>query len=80
MSSPAPVAASAAETAPRLSLLQMVQSVAWSFFGVQSHAHRLRDFQRGQPLPFVLVGLLMTAAVVGLFALAAQAAIRFLGA
>lgn len=61
-----------------LSLLQVVQSVAWSFFGVQSHRNRLRDFTLGRPLQFVAVGFLLTGVVVGLFIAAAQLALRFL--
>lgn len=67
------------ETAvPRLSTLQVIQSVAWAFFGVQSHRNRVRDFNAGKPLHFVIVGLLLTGAVVGLFVAAAQLALRFL--
>lgn len=65
-------------TAPGLSTLQVVQSVAWAFFGVQSHRNRVRDFQAGRPLPFIVVGLLLTGVVVGLFVAAAQLALRFL--
>lgn len=61
-----------------LSLLQVVQSVAWSFFGVQSHRNRLRDFTVGRPMQFIVVGFLLTGAVVGLFIAAAQLALRFL--
>ncbi|MCX7070886.1 MAG: DUF2970 domain-containing protein [Gammaproteobacteria bacterium] len=73
MSSPA------RDTPPRgLSLLQVMQSVAWSFFGVQSHRNRLRDFTLGRPLQFVIVGGLLTGVVVALFIAAAQLALRFL--
>lgn len=58
-----------------LSILQVMQSVAWSFFGVQSHRNRVRDFTVGKPLPFIIVGLLLTGAVVGLFIGAAQLAL-----
>ncbi len=67
------------DTPPRgLSLLQVMQSVAWSFFGVQSHRNRLRDFTLGRPLQFVIVGCLLTGVVVALFIAAAQLALRFL--
>lgn len=52
---------------PRLSLWQMMQSVAWSFFGVQSHANRVRDFSRGRAWPFIVVALAMTLGVILLF-------------
>lgn len=64
--------------APRLSTLQVMQSVAWAFFGVQSHRNRVRDFTVGKPLHFIVVGLLLTGTVVGLFVAAAQLALRFL--
>ena len=47
--------------------LQMLSSVAAAFFGVQSRANRERDFTRGKPIHFILMGLGFTAAfVVGL--------------
>ena len=61
-----------------LSILQVFQSVAWSFFGVQSHRNRLRDFTMGRPMQFVVAGLVLTGVVVGLFIAAAQLALRFL--
>ena len=61
-----------------LSILQVIQSVAWSFFGVQSHRNRLRDFTHGRPMQFVVVGFLLTGVVVGLFIAAAQLALHFL--
>lgn len=72
MSSPRPEA-----EAQSLSTLQVMQSVAWAFFGVQSHRNRVRDFNSGKPLHFIVVGLLLTAAVVGLFIGAAQLALAF---
>lgn len=69
-----------ANNVQRLSILQVIQSVAWAFFGVQSHRNRVRDFTAGQPLQFVIVGLLLTGVVVGLFVAAAQLALRFLQA
>jgi len=44
----------------RLSLLQMLSSVAASFFGVQSSRNRERDFSRGRAVHFVVLGLIMT--------------------
>jgi len=67
-----------AAAAPSLSTLQVIQSVAWAFFGVQSHRNRVRDFTSGRPLHFIAVGLLLTGAVVGLFVAAAQLALKFL--
>lgn len=41
-------------------LLQEIGSVLASFFGVQSSRNRQRDFTRGSPARFVVLGLLMT--------------------
>ncbi|HEY9547335.1 MAG TPA: DUF2970 domain-containing protein [Solimonas sp.] len=53
-----------ADNAPkRVTLWQTMTSVAASMFGVQSSKNRRRDFTHGNPLHFIVVGLLM----VGLF-------------
>jgi hypothetical protein len=59
--------------APPPTLWQTVGSVAASFFGVQSRGNRQRDFSRGKPLHFIIIGLLMTVA----FVLVLWAAVRF---
>jgi len=69
-----------ADNAQRLTILQVIQSVAWAFFGVQSHRNRVRDFTVGQPLQFVIVGVLLTGVVVALFVAAAQLALHVLQA
>lgn len=66
-----------AAEAQNLSTLQVIQSVAWAFFGVQSHRNRVRDFNSGKPLHFIVVGLLLTGVVIGLFVGAAQLALLF---
>lgn len=45
-------------------LLQVVASVLAAFFGVQSRRNRERDFTNGRALPFIIVGLVLTAAFV----------------
>jgi len=45
----------------KLSFFQMMQSVAASFFGVQSSKNRERDFKNGNYKHFILIGILMTA-------------------
>ena len=42
-------------------LWQVVQSVNAAFFGVQSDKNRERDFTRGKPIHYIIVGLIMTA-------------------
>lgn len=44
----------------RPTLWQEIASILASFFGVQSSRNRQRDFTRGSPVRFVLLGLLMT--------------------
>lgn len=44
-----------------LGLRQMLQSVLAAAFGVQSDRNRTRDFTRGKPSHFILLGLLFTA-------------------
>ena len=41
-------------------LWQVVKSVLWSFLGVQSERNRERDFSRGKPVHFIVVGAVMT--------------------
>ena len=43
------------------SILDVVKSVLASFFGVQSGKNRKRDFQQGNPMQFILVGIILTA-------------------
>jgi hypothetical protein len=42
-------------------LWQVAKSVAAAFFGVQSEANRQRDFTRGKPSQFIIIGLIATA-------------------
>jgi len=42
------------------SFLDVVKSVLASFFGVQSDKNRERDFQQGNPMQFILVGIVLT--------------------
>ncbi|MGH8458509.1 MAG: DUF2970 domain-containing protein [Nevskiales bacterium] len=46
---------------PPPSLWQVTQSVLAAFFGVQSEAARQRDFTRGKPGQFIIIGLIATA-------------------
>lgn len=53
-----------------LSFREMLQSVLAAAFGVQSGKNRTRDFSRGKPSHFILLGLLLTAIfVLGLYGL-----------
>ena len=61
----------------RPSLWEVTRSVAAAFFGVQSAAQRQRDFTHGRPLHYLLVGLLMSLALSGLFWMAAQLALSY---
>ncbi|MEK1908277.1 MAG: DUF2970 domain-containing protein [Pseudomonas sp.] len=53
-----------------LSFGEMLQSVLAAAFGVQSGKNRSRDFSRGKPSHFLILGVLFTSAfVLVLFAL-----------
>lgn len=56
---------SSAGNSGSVNLWQTTGSVLASFFGVQSARNRVRDFERGSPLAFIGIGLLMTAAFIG---------------
>ncbi|MDH4582890.1 DUF2970 domain-containing protein [Pseudomonas sp. BN415] len=47
-----------------LSFREMLQSVLAAAFGVQSGKNRTRDFSRGKPSHFIILGVLFTAAFV----------------
>lgn len=47
-----------------LTFREMLQSVLAAAFGVQSGKNRSRDFSRGKPSHFILLGVLFTAAFV----------------
>lgn len=44
----------------KMSIRQVMASVAASFFGVQSSRNRERDFAHGRPRDFIMIGLLFT--------------------
>lgn len=53
-----------------LTFREMLQSVLAAAFGVQSGKNRARDFSRGKPSHFILLGVMFTAIfVLVLFAL-----------
>ncbi|MGI0116254.1 DUF2970 domain-containing protein [Zooshikella sp. RANM57] len=43
-----------------ISFLEVLQSVFAAAFGVQSQKKRLKDFSKGKPIHYVLVGILFT--------------------
>lgn len=47
-----------------LKLWEMLQSVLSAAFGVQSGKNRSRDFSRGKPSHFIILGVLFTAVFV----------------
>jgi len=47
-----------------LTLREMLQSVLSAAFGVQSGKNRARDFSRGKPSHFIILGVLFTAVFV----------------
>lgn len=59
--------------------LEVIASVAAAFFGVQSSRQRKRDFKHGNPWHYVLVGLLMTGALIGVLWAAVKLAMHYAG-
>lgn len=53
------------ETEEEVTLWQTAKSVAASFFGVQSSANRQRDFSKGKPHHFIIIGVVMTLLFIG---------------
>ena len=53
-----------AEDNKPLTLWEMLQSVLSAAFGVQSGKNRSRDFSRGKPSHFIILGVLFTAVFV----------------
>ncbi|HHJ14995.1 MAG TPA: DUF2970 domain-containing protein [Gammaproteobacteria bacterium] len=45
-------------------LLQVTMSVMAAMFGVRGNRYRERDFSRGKPVHFILVGLVVTLAFI----------------
>lgn len=45
----------------RVTLLQVLQSVLAAMFGVQSGRNRERDFNRGSPSQYIIIGLIVVA-------------------
>ena len=43
-----------------LTLMQLMGSVFAAMFGVQTNARRKRDFERGRPGQFIIVGIVFT--------------------
>ena len=63
----------------RTGLWSTVTSVAASFFGVQSARNRRRDFSKGKPAQFIVVGLVMTAVFILVVLLAVRLALKSAG-
>ncbi len=63
----------------RPGLWEVTRSVAAAFFGVQSSNQRKRDFTHGNPLHYVLIGLLMTIALSTLLWTSVRLALHFAG-
>ncbi len=62
-----------------LTLWEMLQSVLSAALGVQSGKNRSRDFSRGKPSHFIILGVLFTAAFVLLIFAAVKLVLHFAG-
>ena len=69
-----PVRALLSEERP-VSWWQAAGSVLAAFFGVQSGRNRQRDFSRGRPAQYLVMGLVMTVVLVGLIVIAVRLAL-----
>ncbi|MCE9681638.1 DUF2970 domain-containing protein [Halomonas alkalisoli] len=49
----------------------VIKSVLAAFLGVQKEQQRREDFEKGNPMAFILVGIVMALLFVGLIALVA---------
>ncbi len=72
MSEDSPIQPENDDESDSLSLSQMFGSALAAALGIQSKANRERDFARGKPFHFVIVGLVFTAGFVMLMSLAVQ--------
>ncbi|WP_299232999.1 DUF2970 domain-containing protein [uncultured Halomonas sp.] len=54
----------------------VVKSVLAAFFGVQKDAQRREDFEKGHPVAFITVGILMGLVLVAVVAFVAVSAAR----
>lgn len=52
----------------RLSFMQLLQSVLAALLGVQSESARHRDFSKGRPMHFIVIGVVATVLLVLTFA------------
>lgn len=52
----------------RLSFMQLLQSVLAALLGVQSESARHRDFSKGRPMHFIVIGVVATVLLVLIFA------------
>lgn len=62
-----------------LTLREMLQSVLSAALGVQSGKNRSRDFSRGKPSHFIILGVLFTAAFVLLIFAVVKLVLHFAG-
>ncbi|MDP3815140.1 DUF2970 domain-containing protein [Pseudomonas sp.] len=62
-----------------LTLWEMLQSVLSAALGVQSGKNRSRDFSRGKPSHFIILGVLFTAAFVLLIFAVVKLVLHFAG-
>ncbi|MBF7051985.1 DUF2970 domain-containing protein [Halomonas sp. KAO] len=54
----------------------VIKSVLAAFFGVQKDAQRREDFEKGHPVAFITVGILMGLVLVAVVAFVAVSAAR----
>ncbi|NIC04101.1 DUF2970 domain-containing protein [Billgrantia bachuensis] len=50
---------------------EVIKSVLAAFLGVQREQQRLKDFEEGNPIAFIVTGIVLAAVLVGVIALVA---------
>lgn len=63
----------------RVSLWQTLQSVSASMFGVQSSKNRQRDFTHGNPLHFIIIGLLAVGVFIAVLIVIVKLVLHYAG-
>jgi len=64
---------------PPLRFTELLQSVLAAAFGVQSGKNRSRDFSRGKPSQFIVIGIIFTAVFVLLLFAIVKVVLYFAG-
>ncbi len=62
---------------PKPSIWEVFKSVLASFFGVQNEEIRQRDFTYGEPSQFIVIGIILTVALIAILFLIVDVILYF---